>query len=264
MPATGNDAERLWRRVYTELGDLLEQQYKPQEVVDLFYEFGVIESPVVPADFSSVRAYVVDTLSNRLAIRDFLRRAIPRELLFLSVEGANLRAIGYSLQSLGYTPDPEAGEMGETTFLPPKRLPRTPMPRRDFPTKSSVRVSIPDLPAELQELVDELNDNLDHENQNAAALLVRKIISQAVFVALAQRGKSEELKKPDGDDLDLMAALRKCKEVCGVSSQVMGRVTSAKWIGDAANHSYRVKPTDEELERAVTGTTLFLREILSG
>jgi hypothetical protein len=81
---------------------------------------------------------------------------------------------------------------------------------------------------------------------------------------MAKRGKEGALRNDNGDDLDLSAALRKCKEVCGVSGQVMGRVTSAKWIGDTANHSYRVKVTDEDLERAVTGMTLFLREILSG
>lgn len=125
------------------------------------------------------------------------------------------------------------------------------------------QVVVPGLTGELRDLVDELNDCLDRHNRNAAALLMRKIINQAVFVAMAKRGKEGELRKGNGDDLDLSAALQKCKEVCGVSGQVMGRVTSAKWIGDTANHSYRVKVTDEDLERAVTGMTLFLREVLS-
>jgi len=138
------------------------------------------------------------------------------------------------------------------------------MPRFKPTEKKNGRILVPNLTNELQDLVDELNECLQRENRNAAALLMRKIIGQAVYVAMAKRGKEDELRDEDGNDLDLSAALKKCKVACGVSAQVMGRVTSAKWIGDTANHSYRVRVTDDDLERAATGMTLFLREILSG
>ncbi len=42
---------------------------------------------------------------------------------------------------------------------------------------------------------------------------------------------------------------------------MVGRITSAKWIGDSANHSYRAKVSEGDLERAVTALGLFLQEI---
>jgi hypothetical protein len=44
----------------------------------------------------------------------------------------------------------------------------------------------------------------------------------------------------------------------GLASQVMSRVTSAKWIGDSANHGYRVKINEADLEHSVTDLRLFL------
>lgn len=78
MAATGNEAERLWRRLYTEFAVLLDLHYTNQQVVDLFYEYGVIDAPTVPAGMKSVRHYVVETLHNGHAIPGFLRRAVPR------------------------------------------------------------------------------------------------------------------------------------------------------------------------------------------
>lgn len=41
----------------------------------------------------------------------------------------------------------------------------------------------------------------------------------------------------------------------------MSRVRSAKWIGDSANHSYKVKINTTDVETATTGLRLFLDEI---
>lgn len=264
MPATGNEAERLWRKLYTEFAVLLDLHYTDQEVVDLFYEYGVIDAPTVPAGMKSIRDYVIETLHHGYAIPGFLRAGVPKVVFDLDMEEASVDAITGAMEGLGYELEAAAAEANIASYKPPKRLPRQPMSPYRPPKGAGSRVVVPGLTGELQGLVDELNDCLDRQNRNAAALLTRKIISQAVFVAMAKRGKEDDLRNDNGDDLDLSAALRKCKEVCGVSGQVMGRVTSAKWIGDTANHSYRVKVTDEDLERAVTGMALFLREVLSG
>jgi hypothetical protein len=259
---TGSTAERHWRRLYVELGELLEGRLSLQEVADLFYEYGVTETPDLPDEVSSVREYTIDTLHNRLPITGFLRHGLPKTVLDLDLDGADVEAISTQMETLGYGLEETARDAGVASYLPPKRLPRTPMPISRAMRFGRQRVSTTALPNDLKELVEELNDNLARENQNAAALLIRKIISQAVYVAMARRGKADELKKENGDDLDLAAALRRCKEVCQLSAQVMGRVTSAKWIGDTANHSYRAKVSAEEVERAVTGLSLFLKEVL--
>ena len=107
-----------------------------------------------------------------------------------------------------------------------------------------------------------MNDCLDRGNKNAAALLIRKIIQQSVFIAMHKRQKEVKLKTPSGDDVGLHLALDRCRQEYGLSSQVMSRITSAKWIGDSANHSYRVKVNEADLDRAITGLRLFLQEIL--
>jgi hypothetical protein len=264
VPATGDEAERLWRRLYTEFAVLLDLHYTDQQVVDLFYEYGVIDAPTVPAGMKSVRDYVVETFHNGHAIPGFLRAAVPRVVFELDMEEVSVDAIRAPMEGLGYELEAAAAKANVASYRPPKRLPRRPTPPYRPPKGANGQVVVPGLTGELRDLVNELNDCLDRQNRNAAALLTRKIISQALFVAMAKRGREGELRKDNGDDLDLSAALRKCKEVCEVSGQVMGRVTSAKWIGDTANHSYRVKVTDEDLERAVTGMTLFLREIFAG
>jgi hypothetical protein len=259
---TGSTAERHWRRLYVELGELLDAHLSMQEAADLFYEYGVTETPDLPDDVSSVREYTIDTLHNRLPTTGFLRHGLPKTVLDLDLAGADVEPISTQMETLGYGLEETARDAGVASYLPPKRLPRTPMPVSRTSGAGKQRVSTTGLPSGLKVLVEELNDNLTRENPNAAALLIRKIISQAVYVAMAKRGKAEELKKENGDDLDLAAALRRCKEVCQVSAQVMARVTSAKWIGDTANHSYRAKVSAEEVERAVTGLSLFLKEVL--
>ena len=257
---TGSTAERHWRRLYVELGELLNDHFSPQEAADLFYEYGITEAPDLPEGVSSVRDYTIDILHNRLARTDFLRHGLPKTVFELDLAGADVGAICEQMETLGYALEP-GGAPGAASYLPPKRLPRTPMPVLKTQATRQ-RVAAAGLPNALQALIEELNDNLARDNLNAAALLIRKIIGQAVYLAMAKHGKEGEPKQTNGDDLDLAAALRRCKEVCQVSGQVMARVTSAKWIGDTANHSYRAKVSADEVERAVTGLTLFLKEVL--
>lgn len=257
---TGSTAERHWRRLYVELGELLDDHFSLQEVADLFYEYGITESPDLPEGVSSVRDYTIDILHNRLATTDFLRHGLTKTVFELDLAGADVEAICEQMETLGYALEP--GAPGVASYLPPKRLPRTPMPVFKSTQAARQRIAPAGLPNALQTLIEELNDNLARDNLNAAALLIRKIIGQAVYLAMAKRGKEGELKQANGDDLDLAAALRRCKEVCQVSGQVMARATSAKWIGDTANHSYRAKVSADEVERAVTGLTLFLKEVL--
>ncbi len=257
---TGTTAERHWRRLYVELGELLDGHFSLQEAADLFYEYGITEAPDLPEGVSSVRDFTIDILRNRLATNDFLRHGLPKTVFELDLAGADVEAICKQMETLGYALEP--GVPGVASYLPPKRLPRKPTPVFKSAQTARQRISPAGLPNALQTLIAELNDNLARDNLNAAALLIRKIISQAIYLAMAKHEKEGELKQTNGDDLDLAAALRRCKEVCQVSGQVMARVTSAKWIGDTANHSYRAKVSADEVERAVTGLALFLKEVL--
>lgn len=72
---------------------------------------------------------------------------------------------------------------------------------------------------------------------------------------------SSELKGKDGVDVELSTALGTCAREFGISRQTIGRVRSAKWIGDSANHSYRVKITRGDLDECVTALRLLLAEI---
>lgn len=259
---TGSTAERHWRRLYVELGELLNDHFSPQEVADLFYEYGITEAPDPPEGVGSVRDYTIDILHNRLATTAFLRHGLTKTVLEFDLAGVDVEAICEQMETLGYALKETPEVPGAASYLPPKRLPRTPMPVFRSTQATRQRIATAGLPNALQTLIEELNDNLARNNLNAAALLIRKIIGQAVYLAMAKRGKEGELKQANGDDLDLAAALRRCKEVCQVSGQVMARVTSAKWIGDTANHSYRARVSADEVERAVTGLTLFLKEVL--
>jgi hypothetical protein len=86
VPATGNEAERLWRKLYTEFAVLLDLHYTDQQVVDLFYEYGVIDAPIVPAGMKSIRDYVIETLHHGYAIPGFLRVAVPKVVFDLDME----------------------------------------------------------------------------------------------------------------------------------------------------------------------------------
>lgn len=255
------------RELCSEMAALMQAMYTFKEIADKFYAAGVIPSPEspYPSYDGNKRDYVLEKLHAANDLETYLRHTVPEVIVDADLEGGpSTSRAEFLLQRLGYTQDPDdvGVQHGVPYYTAPERLPVSSLvaaPAR--PTTR--RIELSDLPGVVQELVDELEDCLARENWNAAALLTRKIIHQAVFVAMRRRGKADELRSATGDDLELNAALGRCAREYGLSSQVLSRVTSAKWIGDSANHSYRVRVTPADLETAVTGVRLFLQEVLS-
>ncbi len=111
----------------------------------------------------------------------------------------------FLMQKLGYYKDPDdlGVQHGVADLHAPKSFPPELLSMSGGARKQDVAIQIPDLPGDIQELVDELNGCLDHGYKNASALLIRKIIHQAVFIAMARRGKANLLKTKTGEDVGL-------------------------------------------------------------
>ena len=258
------------RRLYTEISQIMATLYSAKEIADIFYEVGIISQPESPSwssYFERRRDYVLDGLHTAPDTDDFLSIVVPRVVFEAANTGMNVSSVVSAMKALGYVASNGVNQNGVAKYKPPSSFPslageptadNAPSKRPEVP-----RLQLPGLPPSIQELVDELNGCLDQGLLNAAALLTRKIIHQAVFVAMQQRGRGAELMK-DGTDLDLSVALERCKQEYGITRQTMARITSAKWIGDSANHSYRVKVHQGDLDQNVTGLRLFLGEIFSG
>ena len=212
------------------------------------------------------REYVHEMLSNAPDLETFLRTTVPYVVVDCEIEppSPSTQRLRFVMEKLGYQLDPEDDWAGATNSyvasasFPPELLSMS----GGSKPPPGIAIEIPDLPGDVQELIDELNDNLNRDNKNAAALLTRKIIDKAVFIAMDKRGKSGLLKTKTGEDVGLGVAIAKCAQEYGLTNQAVGRVTSTKWIGDSANHSYRVKVNEGDLERAVIGLRLLLEEIL--
>lgn len=235
--------------------------YTFEEIADLFYEVGVISKPERPYGTyeGTKRDYAREKLVEAPDLDLFLQVTVPKVVAECDVEGIGVASVEQIMQQLGYTLSDDGRKHGIADYLPPGNLPSTNATGGEHPEK---RIDLPDLPAAVQTLIDELEDNLTRGNLNAAALLTRKIIQEAVFIAMQKTGKAGALKDKDGAEVDLAVALARCQQAFGLSNQVMSRITSAKWIGDSANHSFRVKISDADLDRTVTGVRLFLQEIL--
>jgi hypothetical protein len=264
------------RQLVTEVAKVMQAQYTFQEIAEKFYEAGVIDSPKNPYPEypGTKRDYVHEMLSNASNLETFLRTTLPGIVVEIEVDEGprpDTRQLIFLMQKLGYQLDPEdAMAYASDSYVAPPSFPSEVLSMSGAPQKAQARtptgtvpgIQIPDLPGAVQELVEELNDNLERGNKNAAALLTRKILHQAVFIAMKRRQKEHLLKTETGDDVGLEVAVAKCSQEYGVSRQVVGRATSAKWIGDSANHSYRVKVNEGDLHSAVTGLRLYLEEIL--
>jgi hypothetical protein len=131
-------------------------------------------------------------------------------------------------------------------------------------TPSHHRLEAENLPPFVNELVEEFNDSLGRGNRNAAALLSRKILHTAIFTAMQRKDKGDDLTNTEGEEVDLRVALARCSSEYGISQQVQSRVTSAKWIGDSANHSYRLRINQADVDQLTTGLRLFLAEVFGG
>jgi hypothetical protein len=269
----GPSAAVLLRQLFREMSKLMPEQGTFKEIAGDFYEVGIIDAPEDPwneGTYEYKAPYVLDRLNEAYQsgkdLEDFLRVTVPRVVFNADLEGGSwsLDPVERLLRQLGYYKDPEdeAVKHGVRSYTPPDTFP-FPTARADSSAQtSSRRIDIEGLPKDVQELVDELEDCLARKNRNAAALLTRKIIHKAIFIAMSRQEKADLLKTDTGDDVELSTALGRCASECGVSRQVVSRVTSAKWIGDTANHSYRMKVTDGDLDTAVTGVRLFLAEVL--
>ena len=77
------------------------------------------------------------------------------------------------------------------------------------------------------------------------------------FISLDKIGKSSDL---EGKELN--EALSMVQKELKISDRVMSKVKSAKWIGDSANHSYKIKINESDVEVAATGLRIFLEEVL--
>lgn len=128
---------------------------------------------------------------------------------------------------------------------------------------TTIRIDTDKLPVDLQAVTNELNDNLERGNKSAAALLIRRILTTTIYLALQKEGKDVLLKDNDGNDLELNSALAVCQKELKVDDRVMKRVRSTKWLTDSANHSYKVKINKSDVEVAATALRLFLDEVLT-
>ena len=254
------------RQLITELAKLMQEQYTFSEIADKFYAVGVIEKPENPyydGYSGTKRDYVHEKLHEAPDLEAFLRTTVPEVIYSCDIEGPSPSRAVFLMKELGYTLDDEdeATKYGIASYKPPTHFPKELLTMSGGSRPTATAIQLPDLPSDIQELVDELNGCLDRGYRNASALLIRKIIHQAVFIVMARRGKAHLLKTKTGDDVGLGTAIAKCSQEYSLSNQVVGRITSAKWIGDSANHSYRAKVTDGDLDRAVTALGLFLQEI---
>jgi hypothetical protein len=249
--------EFIVRRLYNELASLLSVAMKFNELARLFFELGIIDNPEKPyGQYTGTKAdYVLEKL---LAAQH--KKNFPQALADILFEVGhvqsliNTSSLEHYMKTLGYIYDnPEVPEM-----TAPKSLPIISV-KPD--TKLPARVSIEELPENLNELIKELNDNIGLGNVNACALLIRKIITMSVFVRMSKENKTELFKKPNGDDKELNECLSIVQQQIRLPNQVMARVRTAKWIGDSANHSYKVKINAADVETAATGLRLFLEEL---
>lgn len=252
----------LVRRLIAEVATLMQAAYTFRDIADMFYEVGVISAPESPyPDYpGNKRDYVLDKLHHAPSLEDFLRVTVPRVVFECDIDGPSPASAVWAMKRLGYALDEDGEKHGVASYDAPDALPQ--LSSASSGRSPVMAIDIPDLPADIQELIDELNDSLNRGNKNAAALLTRKIIQQSIFIAMNKRGQGGKLRTTSGDDVDLHIALDRCKQEYGLSAQVTSRITSAKWIGDSANHSYRVKVNEADLDRAITGLRLFLQEIL--
>jgi hypothetical protein len=251
------------RRLIAEIATLMQAKYTFQEIADRFYEVNVIDKPERPyGSFDgNKRDYVIQRLGEAKDVELFFRMTVPGVIADCEEEHDIHRSL-WAMRHLGYRLTEDGERYGVNDWEAPAALPSIGGGDPSPAAATGKRIDLPDLPSSVQTLLNELEDNLDRRNLHAAALLTRSITHRAVFIAMHQRGKEASLKTEKGNDVDLSVAIARCQQEFGLSNQVVSRITSAKWIGDSANHSFRVKANEADLDRCVTGLRLFLQEIL--
>ncbi len=256
------------RQLYLELARQLPSVFTFKELAGIFYKHGIIQSPEspYPSYEGSKYDYILNKLSEAQHNEDFLR-GVPG-IIFDFDEGLvesslETSQIHWLLKKMGYIQSKEADDHGVTLLEAPDDLSMYANTQTIALQTNERRLVQPNLPTTIQGLVDELNDNISRGNVNAAALLVRKVLTNACFLAMKKAGKETALKNTLGEDLELNTVINLCQQEFKISSKVMARIRSAKWIGDSANHSYLLRINEADVETAITGLRLLLAELFA-
>lgn len=253
----------LLRQLFIDLSEELPKAMTFKSIANLFYKYGIIDLPENPYGTyqGTKRDYVLDKLNNARDLRLFLTEGMEEvtELASIgafddSIDDSHIRWV---LNKLGYTTVTSNEEHGISLCRAPEDI----MSILDISQGAFERIDPNNLPIPLSMLVDELNVNLSLSNFNAAALLLRRILTYTCFVALKKKGLDGKLVNSKGESLELSAIIENCKQEYKLTNQLVGRVISAKWIGDSANHSYAVQITESDVESSVTAVRLFIDEI---
>lgn len=245
----------ILRRLLTKIARMLADSTAFNEIARIFFECGILDSPERPYmtyDGSKVQYSLEKLLSaqHKKGFGDML--SFLQFHLCYEVGGPSLddKEVVYLMRTLGYQTENQSND-GDPTLIAPKFLP-------NVSEQSDVhkRIIIGNLPSNICVLINELNDNLDRNNLNASALLIRKILTISCYISLDKIGKSSMLEGKELND-----ALSIVQKELKISDRVMSKVKSAKWIGDSANHSYKIKISESDVEVAATGLRIFLEEI---
>jgi len=255
------DRMQLLRKLFVETAKQMQKSYTFNEIAGMFFQYGIIDIPEKPygAYSGSKYDYVLDRLTNTKNIDGFLDMIseVWFELSNIRSEG-NSSQIEWLLRKLGFTESIEKNCPSIYYLEPPKNF-LISQKNND----SLKRIDISNIPTEIQKLISELNDNTLRKNVYACALLIRKIITLTVFIALRKKGKETLLKDATGNDIELNRSLSILKTELKISDHIMSKVISAKWIGDSANHSYQVRINNSDIEIALTGLRIFLEEVFN-
>lgn len=245
--------QSVLRRLFSEFATSLSNSMTFNKIAKVFFESGIIDSPEKPYGVysGSKSDYVLEKLlkaQNKDGFPEMLS-TIQFDLCYLSGGPLiNDESLVSLMKLLGYKqnqndPDP--------SLIAPDILPQVVESQ-----KIGKRMVLENLPSNVSELVNELNDNVERNNPNASALLIRKILTLSCFIALDKIGKSSLL-----EDKELNDTLSIVQKELKISQIVMAKVKSSKWIGDSANHSYKIKINESDVEVAITGLRIFLGEI---
>jgi len=246
----------ILRRLLNEFATKLAESMTFNQIAKLFFESGIIDSPEKPYGVypGSKSDYALEKLlasQNKDGFPEMLS-SIQFDLCYSSngplINGDSLTSL---MTLLGYQTQNQNDPNWDPSLTPPKELPKVGEEK-----KIHKRILLDDLPTNVNVLIDELNDNIERNNPNACALLIRKILTLSCFVVLDKIGKSDKL-----EDKELHETLSIVQKELKISERVMAKVKSTKWIGDSANHSYKVKINDSDVEVAVTGLRIFLEEV---
>ncbi|PKL30797.1 hypothetical protein CVV43_05335 [Candidatus Saccharibacteria bacterium HGW-Saccharibacteria-1] len=260
-----NKFQPIIRQIFIELSERMPEAMTFREIANIFFKYGIINSPDNPYGSyqGTKRDYVLDKLNNADNILSFMDGGIAEltEMSSIGIDGAikdtSLRTI---LKQLGYTKKISNEEHGIDYMEVPTDI-ESKLNLSATGTTRIERISRERLPNNIATLIDELNDNLSRGNLNASALLIRRILTLASTVALLKHGGNDKVTTQDGESFELNVLISNAQQEFRISSQTISRVRSAKWIGDSANHSYRVKVNEQDLGTSVTATRLYIDEL---